>query len=151
MRHLRHWRRPPGSGTSCHWSLRASLPGICSAISFSLLYLWFLPPLIMPVMKKSLSHLPPRKRKELSRSKPSQFFGDEFGVWSSSVAGINGIDKELVDAAVITGACSYDRPGSLTPTHAGKAACALCNSPISRNKTNSFFRSIIGRTDAITR
>ena len=66
-------------------------------------------------------------------------------VWGVGIGCSNCIDKELLDTAVISGICGYNRPCSLTPTHAGPTSCALRNSPVNHNKTNSLFRSISRR------
>jgi len=90
-----------------------------------------------------------KKKVAKKKGKPSQFCWDEFGVWGVGIGCINCIDKELVDAAVISGTCGCNRPGSLAPTHAGPTSRSLRNSPVNHYKTNSLFRSIIGRIDAI--
>ena len=74
----------------------------------------------------------PKAKKVIKQAKdngkPSQFCGDEFWIWGSSISRIEGIDKELIDTAVMSGTGSYDRPGSLTPTHTGPTTRALSHS-----------------------
>ena len=65
----------------------------------------------------------------------SQICGDEFGICGAIIGGVEGINKEIINTTLMSGACGYNSPGSLTPTHTGPASCALRYASVDHNES----------------